>query len=108
MKRPMLLAALAAVSITTFAQGPGPGGGPGPGRGPGARGPMMEAPGWSMMTPEERRAHQERMRGFKGSAECEKYMQEHHKLMQDRAQQRGQKLPWDGPRPYCQSLKKPA
>ena len=127
MKRIAALAAFALVCLTVAAQGPGSGpgygpGGPGPGCGPndtqpacagggpgygrGTRGPM--SPGWSMMTPEERNAHHDKMRNFKDAAECEAYMNEHHKLMQERAQQRNQRMLWNGPRPYCEYLKKPA
>jgi hypothetical protein len=115
-----LLGALAALSFAAFAQGPGPGGpGPGPGYGgpgyggPGpGRGPRMGAgitPGWALMTPEERRAHQEKMRSLKDPAECEAYMTGHHDLMAARAKERNQALPWNGPRPFCDYLKrKPA
>jgi hypothetical protein len=53
----------------------GPGGtGPG-GTGPGAHGPRGRAgtdftPGWAMMTPAERQAHQERMRSMTSAADC--------------------------------------
>jgi hypothetical protein len=121
MKRIAIFAALVLASLAGSAQGPGYGpgygpGGPGPGCGQGAgtpgcgpgqaRGPA--APGWPMMTPEERGAHQDKMRGFRTPADCEAYMQEHHRLMQERARQRGQGLPWDGPRPHCDYLRKPA
>lgn len=48
--------------------------------------------GWSMMTPEERRAHHDRMMGFQSPDECRAYMDEHRKLMAERAKERGVKL----------------
>lgn len=48
--------------------------------------------GWSMMTPEERRAHQDRMMNFQSVEECRAYMAEHRQLMADRAKERGLKL----------------
>jgi hypothetical protein len=96
------LATLAAVALTSVgcsafdhghARGPGHG---------------AMAPGWGMMSQAERDAHHAKMRGFRGAGECEAYMQDHHKLMQQRAQQRGERLQWDGPRPYCDHLRKPA
>lgn len=120
MKRLALLGA--AAILTSACAGHGPGAGPGPGYGPGygggsgpgpgsgyargMRGPMM-SPGWTLMTPEERDAHHAKMRSFRDAAECEAYMSEHHRLMQQRAQERGQPMPgrWDGPRPFCQHLK---
>ena len=119
MKRTLLAAALAAASLAVFAQpyggqGRGPGYGPGPGNGPGMRGGAGccgadVTPGWSLMTEAERTQHQEKMHGMKDYAECQAYMDEHRKLMQERAQQRGQSMPGPGPGPgACQWLKKPA
>ncbi|HJV51306.1 MAG TPA: hypothetical protein VJ652_07605 [Noviherbaspirillum sp.] len=68
----------------------GPGGGP--------RGRMMmrfsdaNTPGWSMMTPEERSAHREKMAGVKTVEECRAYHDEHRKLMEARAKERGTAL----------------
>ena len=62
-----------------------------------------------MMTPDERRTHQDKMRAMKDPRECEAYMTEHHNLMASRAKERNQALPWNGPRPFCDYLKrKPA
>ena len=68
--------------------------------GPG-KGRMMEfgpnnAAGWSMMTPEERQAHRDRMHGFKSLDECKAYMEQHAKQMAERAGQRN--LKHAGPR----------
>jgi len=48
--------------------------------------------GWSMMSAEERKAHQEKMHGFKDENSCMAYMEEHHKQMQARAKEQGKKL----------------
>lgn len=81
---------------------PSPGGGPS-GRGPmmggpgGGGGPMMGAPrvgsdytpGWSMMTPAERDEHRQRMFSAKTPEECRQIVEEHRKLMTERAKSRG-------------------
>jgi len=95
----------AALAAPTFAQpgsgmgGMGPGmGGMGPGMGgmgPGKR--MMfnqgNTPGWSLMTPEERSAHQQKMWSFKTFDECKAYQAEHHKAMEAKARDQGKTLP---------------
>lgn len=73
-----------------FAQGPGPG-----------KGGMMQfgpnnAAGWSMMTPQERTAHQDKMHSFKTPEECKAYLADHSKQMAERAKER--KLTYAGPR----------
>lgn len=73
-----------------------------------ARGPWRadeaNTRGWQFMTPEERIAHQTRIRSFKTYAECREYQIEHHRLMVDRARQRGMALPI-GRRDICEHLK---
>ena len=104
----LLLAAALAVSLSAVAQpasGPGPGGGPGMMKG-GPRYGADVTPGWAMMTADERKAHQEKMRGMKDRAECNAYMTEHHKLMESRAREKGKALAWKGPGPGCDYLKK--
>jgi hypothetical protein len=118
MKRAFLFAAIAALSLASGAQAPAPNPAdrPGPGgsmMGPGGSmmGPRFGpdvTPGWSMMTPEERTQHQEKMRSFKDAGACQAYMQEHQKRMHDRAQQQGKTLPFQGPGPGCDSLRKPS
>ena len=106
MTRTLLAAALAAASLAVFAQPYGPGAGPG--RGPGA-GPRFGAdvtPGWSLMTAEERKAHQEKMQSMKDPGECQSYMNAHHARMEERAKEKGRALPWKGPGPACERLKK--
>jgi len=73
-----------------FAQGPGPG-----------KGSMMQfgpnnAAGWSLMTPQERTAHQDKMHSSKTLEECKAYMADHSKQMAERAKER--KLTHAGPR----------
>jgi len=93
--------------------GPGMGGGMGGGMGPGAdpaNRPCMKADpatqgpncnwrmnrrnsaGYALMTPEERAAHQERIRGLKSREECTAYLAEHHTQMAERAKAKGQTL----------------
>lgn len=108
----------------TFAEAqPGPGGpGPGPGAasaprmgmgpgGPGRGGMGMRArigpdttPGWSLMTPEERNAHRQRMSTFKTQGECTDYMAQHHQQMSERAKERGQAVPGQPRRNPCAGL----
>ena len=108
MKAVLLAASLALLSTAAIAQpyGPGPGGGPGKGAGP--RWGSDVTPGWALMTPEERREHQQQMRAVKDYDECRKLMEEHHARMQSRAKEKGTKLPGPGPAQGrgCESLKK--
>ena len=81
-----------------FAQGPGPG-----------KGGMMQfgpnnAAGWSMMTPEERAAHQQRMQGMTSRADCTAYMNQQHQQMMGRATQRGASAPAQPRRDMCTGL----
>lgn len=84
------------------AQRGGPTMGPGPGMG---RGGPTDMPAGGMMTPEERQAHMARMHGFTTRRECEAYVAEHHRLMADRAQQRGVTPPAGPRRNPCVGLK---
>ncbi|HET7525804.1 MAG TPA: hypothetical protein VFK10_07665 [Burkholderiaceae bacterium] len=87
--------------------GPGMGRGPasGPGMGPGWRAGPDNTPGWSMMTPEERAAHQQRMQGMTSHADCTAYMDQHHQQMAARAAQRGASAPTQPRRDMCAGLK---
>lgn len=49
--------------------------------------------GWQLMTPQERRAHRAKMLSLKTEQERMAYREEHHKLMQQRAQEKGMTLP---------------
>ena len=68
---------------------PGPGASSGPGKGPHWN--SDNTPGWSLMTPEEREAHQQRMTGMKHREECQAYITEHHDRMMERAKAQGRK-----------------
>jgi hypothetical protein len=74
-----------------------------------ARGPwratQMNTAGWQLMTPEERIEHQNKMRSFKTYDECKAYQEQHHKMMEERAKQKGVTLPPMGPRYGCDNLK---
>jgi hypothetical protein len=49
--------------------------------------------GWSLMTPEERAANQQKMRSFTSYDECKAYQSEHHAAMEARAKEQGKTLP---------------
>ena len=51
--------------------------------------------GWQLMSEQERMAHREKMRSLKTEQEREAYRLEHHKRMQERAREKGMKLPED-------------
>jgi hypothetical protein len=96
MSKLFLTAAVAATlfataSATVLAQQPAPG--------PKSGGHCCSAtdtPGWGMMNAEERKKHQEKMGGFKDKGSCMAYMGEHHKAMEARAKEKGQKMPMAG------------
>lgn len=104
----LLGASLAAPVLAQPGQGMGPGGGMGPGMGPGmggmgGMGPggkgmryrfnQDNTPGWSLMTPEERTAHREKMMSAKTYEDCKAAQAEHHKQMEARAKEKGATLP---------------
>ena len=114
-----LLAATAALLLAAGtvpaqpASGPGPGasaarGGPG---GPGGPGRMHGrwgndfTPGWSMMSPEERKEHQARMGAMTSHDDCRAYMDKHHEQMAARAKEKGRTLPAKPRRDACAGLK---
>ena len=49
--------------------------------------------GWELMSDEERREHRLQMRSLKTQEERERYRQEHHRKMQQRAREMGVELP---------------
>jgi hypothetical protein len=49
--------------------------------------------GWSLMTPQERTAHQTKMRAVTTYDECKTLLEENHKMMEVRAKEKGVKLP---------------
>lgn len=82
----------AALAAPVFAQG-GPGmGGQGGGRG-GMRFSQNNTVGWSLMTVEERNAHQLKMRSVKTYDECKQLQTSHREAMEVRAKEKGITLP---------------
>ncbi|RZJ07053.1 MAG: hypothetical protein EOO54_23830 [Haliea sp.] len=65
----------------------GPGGGAGRGMGP--RFGRDYTPGWPMMTGKERAEHRRRMADARTADECRVVRDEHRKLMEQRAKERG-------------------
>ena len=51
------------------------------------------ASGWKYMNDQERKEYMDKMHSMKGPDECMKYSQEHHKMMEQRATQKGETLP---------------
>ena len=49
--------------------------------------------GWELMTVKERNEHREKMMSLKTEQERTAYLEEHHKLMQQRAKERGVEIP---------------
>jgi hypothetical protein len=49
--------------------------------------------GWSLMSAEERSAHQRKMMSAKNYDECKAMQDEQHKAMEARAREKGQALP---------------
>jgi len=107
----------AALAGSTLAQ-PGSGPGRGPGAGPAASAPGMGpgrgmmgrwggdyTPGWSLMTPQERAEHQERMRSAKSYEECKAIRDQHREQMAARAKERGGKPLAQPRRDACAGLK---
>lgn len=90
-----LIALLGAVAtLPSFAQ-PGPGMGQGMGPGMGGRFAIGgdNTFGWTLMSPEERAAHQQKMWSFRNYDECKAYQLEHHQSMEARAKAAGKALP---------------
>ena len=116
----LVLAAVALAATTAFAQapaasaptpgpgmGPGMGGGMGPGRGMGpgaARWGQGVTPGWALMTPDERTAHQAKMRAMTTRGDCRAYVEQHHADMAARAKERGAAVPAMPRRDPCAGL----
>jgi hypothetical protein len=49
-------------------------------------------PGWSLMTPEERKEHREKMLSLTNYEECRVFLAEHYSKMGERADQKGVRL----------------
>lgn len=61
--------------------------------------------GWSLMTPQERTEHRQKMQAFDNYDACTAYVAEHHKLMAARAKEKGVALPAAPMRDMCARLK---
>ncbi len=91
MKKTTLLATLVAgtfIASAALAQN-----GPGMGGGYGGKGRFAwdkdQTPGWMLMTEQERTEWQSSMRNAKSYDECLKLREDHHKLMESRAKEKG-------------------
>jgi hypothetical protein len=105
MRRLLAVSALTLAAGIALAQGPGPGAGPGKGPGGGWQFGPGNTRGWSMMTPDERNEHRSRMLGATTLAECQAVLEEHRKLIEQRAKERGVATP-PGPRTdMCERMK---
>jgi hypothetical protein len=109
----VLLGASGAMAQQGAGAGPGPGAGMGAGMGtgPGAaaggvRWGSDDTPGWSMMTEQERKEHQERMRAMKTYDECKAYADQHREQMNARAKERGGQALAQVRRDPCGGLKR--
>lgn len=71
----------------------GPGAGMGQGAGKGMRFNKDTTVGWSLMSAEERTAHQSKMMSAKTYDECKAVQAEQHQTMEARAKEKGQALP---------------
>ena len=67
--------------------------GPGMGGGMGMRFNQDNTTGWSLMSADERSAHQSKMMSAKTYDECKAVQAEQHKMMEARAKEKGQVLP---------------
>lgn len=106
MKTPMqcVLMAVAVFAAGSALAQPGPGAS-GPMHGMGHRWGQGVTPGWQMMTPEERAAHQKAMGEMKTHDECVAYRDKHHADMAARMKERGQTMPAQPRRDVCAGLK---
>lgn len=108
MKRMLMVSAAAAFAASAaFAQGPGygPGAGKGPGKGPAWSFNGDNTGGWSMMSRDERGEHRNKMLSIKTYEECVAYLEEHHKLMESRANERGRPMPGMPAQNMCERMK---
>ncbi len=94
--KPLFAAALAGVILSTsgmtLARGPW-------------RANHSNTAGWQLMTPAERTEHQTKMRSFKTYDECKAYQEQHHKIMDARAKEKGVTLPAMGSGYGCDNMK---
>lgn len=106
MKRAIAIACIAVFCSATLAQGPGPGtGAAGKGKGQGWQFNSGNTYGWSLMSPEERTAHRDKMLAAKTYDECKAYQDAQHKLMVERAKEKGQAIPAAPRQNMCDRMK---
>ncbi len=60
--------------------------------------------GWQLMTAEERVEHQKKMRGFTSYSSCQGYVADHHRMMEERAKEKGLAKPMMRHNP-CDTMK---
>jgi hypothetical protein len=77
-----------------------------PRMGPGMPMNRDNTPGWSMMTPQERDAHQRKMMATTDAVQCRATMSEHHAQMAARAKQLGQPMPPQPRNDPCAGMKR--
>jgi len=65
-----------------------------------------DTPTWTLMTPEEQKAHRAKMHGMKSFDECQAYVTEHHAAMAERAKEQGKQMPDPERKDVCKWLKK--
>ena len=82
----LVCAAMATPTLAQYGQGMGPG------KGGRYAFNADNVPGWTLMTPEERTANQQKMWSFKTYDECKAYQEGHHKAMEARAKEKGKTL----------------
>lgn len=107
----MLMAA--GMAAAQPASGPGAGPGASAPRGPGGPGHMSGGrwgsgvtPGWSLMTPQERQQHRDKMRSMTSHDECKAYVDQHHQEMAARAKEKGLDAPRQPRRHACAGLQR--
>ncbi len=95
----LLLAALSGAALPQPGPAASAASAPGRGMGPGMMGHGMmrwgqdATPGWAMMSPQERREHQQKMQAMKTHDECSAYHAQHREQMAARAKERGVTMP---------------
>jgi len=52
-------------------------------------GNQRNTPGWQLMTPAERTEHQSKLSSFTDYNACKEYVDQHHKLMEERSKEKG-------------------
>lgn len=77
------------------------------GMAPGAHWGADYTPGWSMMSPQERQQHRDKLKATKTYEECKAAMDQHHEQMAARAKEKGHAMPAAPRHDACAGLKTP-